>query len=332
VALGLVVAACTVAGAVTGISGAAAQGTSANPNPEPLWEAYPLDEGEKAQAQPDSSGSAPDDPTSAATPTPTTTVVPLASTEEAGDDPPWLLIFGAGVGGALLVVLLLALQARQGDKRRRAEARTATVEEWPWLKAGASSSTTAAPELRVGRTPEERAAAAGPATNGTGPHAAPPASDRPREREPAFDIGEPIAVPLRRFDRKPAPAPPPSGPPTARRGPICQVCWSRRAACFYAVTTDTEGVEHRLAWSPRVEWRAPTPPPEDNRRAQAALRVLAKDLRDKGWRPMRAKGKDFDELQWYARRFRFPVAEGEDDRAPWLKSRREVVGRRQGGP
>jgi hypothetical protein len=110
------------------------------------------------------------------------------------------------------------------------------------------------------------------------------------------------------------------------------VRWSRRAACFYAVTTDREGVEHRLAWSPRVEWRAMTPPPEDNRRAQAALRVLAKELRDKGWRPMRAKGKDFDEPQWYARRFRFPVAEGEDDRAPWLKRRREVVGRRQGGP
>jgi hypothetical protein len=132
---------------------------------------------------------------------------------------------------------------------------------------------------------------------------------------PGFDVAEADVVPRHRFDREPEPA---NGrAAAARRGPICQVRWSAPGTCFYAVTTDVDGVEHRLAWSPPIEWREPGPPDEDSREARAALRVLAKELRDKGWRPMRAKGDDFDEQRWYARRFRFPVVEGDDDVAPW---------------
>jgi hypothetical protein len=32
-------------------------------------------------------------------------------------------------------------------------------------------------------------------------------------------------------------------------------------------------------------------------------------LRERGWKPLRAKGKDFDEPQWYARRFKQPPPE-----------------------
>jgi hypothetical protein len=66
-------------------------------------------------------------------------------------------------------------------------------------------------------------------------------------------------------------------------------------------------VEKRLARSPQFEWSELSTPSEDSREAQAALRQLAKELRAKGWRPLRAKGFDFDERQWYARRFRWPT-------------------------
>jgi hypothetical protein len=81
------------------------------------------------------------------------------------------------------------------------------------------------------------------------------------------------------------------------------------------VTTEAAGVEHRLARSPRVDWPGQSPPGADSREAQAALRVLSKKLRDEGWRPMRAKGQDFGAPQWYARRFRLPLAEGADEPA-----------------
>jgi hypothetical protein len=75
---------------------------------------------------------------------------------------------------------------------------------------------------------------------------------------------------------------------------------------------DADGVERTLATSPRLDWRGRSPP-EQSREAQAALRQLAKQLRDKGWRPMRAKGRDFGEQQWYARRFRPPEPAAEDN-------------------
>jgi hypothetical protein len=183
---------------------------------------------------------------------------------------------------------------------------------------GAAAEPSAEPE-------QERAAEA--SSGAAAEPLAEPEPERVAEREPAangavaepasspFDVVEADAVPRHRFDRE---AEAPNGRPTpARRGPICQVRWSAPGMCFYAATTDVNGVEHRLAWSPPIEWRESGPPDEDSREARAAVRVLAKDLRDKGWRPMRAKGDDFDEQRWYARRFRFPVAAGDDDVAPW---------------
>jgi hypothetical protein len=103
-----------------------------------------------------------------------------------------------------------------------------------------------------------------------------------------------------------------------RDGPVCQVRWSRRAGRFYAVTTDANGGERRIARSPQIDWRGPSPP-EQSHAAQGALRQLSKELRDKGWRPLRAKGIDFDERQWYARRFRWPTQDADTDAEQGMK-------------
>jgi hypothetical protein len=121
-----------------------------------------------------------------------------------------------------------------------------------------------------------------------------------------------------------APPPPPAPPaepaprrpaarangPTAaaRKAPVCQVHWNRRGAFFYAVMVDPHGVEHMIARSPRVDWHG-FAPPEETPETRAALRQLAKQVRERGWRPLRAKGMDFQERRWYARRFRWPTEE-----------------------
>jgi hypothetical protein len=110
----------------------------------------------------------------------------------------------------------------------------------------------------------------------------------------------------------PASWPPPAPPkPTATRssrpaGPTCQVRWSPRSDCFVAIATDQDGSERRIARSPRVDAGQPEPP-EQEPEFEAALKVLSKQLRDLGWRPLRARGMDFDERRWYARRFRWPT-------------------------
>jgi hypothetical protein len=379
-----VVAACLFA-AVAG-PGAAAQ----QPNPQPLWNAYPLDDDQSASASAGQKASTTTAP--AASPASTTTQAPVTVTETAGDGPPWLLMIAAGAGGALFVVLLLTLQGRRA-RRRDSGPLVGAAEEWPWLtaKANGEAHELSAERLRNGpgmpttngtvdervaepepsAEPEwvaerERAASAAangavaepepvaeaepmaePAPNGAAresaverePVAEPaangavaePVAEPERVAEPAtngavaepvspltdadFDVVEAAAVPRHRFDREPDA--PDARPASSRSGPICQVRWSSPGMCFYAATIDVNGVEHRLAWSPPIEWRQPGPPDEDSREARAALRVLSKELRDKGWRPMRAKGDDFDEPRWYARRFRFPVVEGDDDVAPW---------------
>jgi hypothetical protein len=100
----------------------------------------------------------------------------------------------------------------------------------------------------------------------------------------------------------------------AARGPICQIHWlpRGRGSCFAAVTTDADGGERTLATSQGVEWRTAGPPAQ-NAETEAAVRQLAKTLRDNGWRPMRTKGNDFNEPQWYARRFRLPEAPAQKD-------------------
>jgi hypothetical protein len=130
-----------------------------------------------------------------------------------------------------------------------------------------------------------------------------------------------VAVSWERLRRKPpapaAPAlvvptnwsePPPKPPPerSARPpDPVCQVRWSPRGS-FYAVTTEADGTERVIARSPRVDAHGPEPP-EQEPELEAALKVLSKQVRDLGWRPLRARGVDFDERRWYARRFRWPT-------------------------
>jgi hypothetical protein len=363
---GLVVAACLFA--VMPGAGLADQ----KPNPEPLWNAYPLDENAPSGGTSQNAST-----TTSTQKASATTQAPLAVTEKAGDGPPWLLMVGAGAGGALFVVVLLTLQGRRA--RRREEALVGVTDEWPWL---ASSSPDDVPEFRVQRlrdapgmpttngvVPEpaaevERAVERdGPATNGTAsgwvaepepareaervaeratdeaapervaepdragetaangagpewvaeqvPTVEPEAEAGAGDEEPSFDVVEASAVPRQRFDRSS------NGPAAAaRKGPICQVRWSGPGTCFYAVTTDADGIEHRVAWSPPIEWGEAGPPDEESREARAALRVLSKELRDKGWRPMRAKGEDFDEPRWYARRFRLPAPEGDEVSSP----------------
>ena len=119
--------------------------------------------------------------------------------------------------------------------------------------------------------------------------------------------------------RAPRPRGPVSPPPTpaararngqraaaARKATTCQIRWNRRGRSFYAVSVDADGIEHMLASSARLE-EARRAPPDETPEARAALRKLAKDLRERGWRPLRARGVDFGERQWYARRFRWPT-------------------------
>jgi len=97
----------------------------------------------------------------------------------------------------------------------------------------------------------------------------------------------------------------PTAPAANRSGPVCQIRWLAhgRRSCFVAFIRDANGAEQRVARSPRVEQLGASPPVETPE-AKAALRKLAKELRDDGWKPLRAKGKDYGEQQWYTRRFR----------------------------
>jgi hypothetical protein len=300
------------------------------PNPQPLWNAYPLDENQGASGGGAQNASTTTTSTQPAAPAASTTTQPSVTVEQAGDGPPWVLMIVAAAGGALFVVVLLTLQGRRA--RRREEALVGVTDEWPWLTASGRRDRVervahawngvAAERVPVanGRAPEradEPERAGEPAANGAASEwvaEREPDGDVEHASEPSFDVAEAAEVPRNRFDREAA-----NGRPVAgRRGPICQVRWSAAATCFYAITTDVDGVEHRLAWSPPFEWDEDGPPDEDSREARAAMRVLAKELRDKGWKPMRAKGEDFGEPRWYARRFRFPVVEGDDDATPWL--------------
>jgi hypothetical protein len=222
----------------------------------------------------------------------------------------------------------IAAGAREGSAVPEA------IADAPGARAAATDSISS-PSAAMPEAPGRRAA-----VSETPPDAPNPVARAPQHSAPAFaDVAptlKPRRIPTRAADETAARAPaaprsrPRAGrdgraapmqsasaavtggqPPPARKaaGPICQIRWlpNGRGSCFSAVTTDGDGVDRTVATSPHVEWHASTPP-EETREAQAALRRLSKTLRDTGWRPMRTKGKDFNEPQWYARRFRYPEA------------------------
>jgi hypothetical protein len=148
---------------------------------------------------------------------------------------------------------------------------------------------------------------------------------RRRRREPVapgpvFPGAAPRAAPVaaapaqRALEPAPRTPPPAARPGNGGRAPsgdksiTCQVRWNPRGRQFYAVSVDGNGIEHMLASSPRLEEAGPAPP-DETPEARGAIRRLAKDLRDRGWRPLRARGMDFDARRWYARRFRWPTEE-----------------------
>jgi hypothetical protein len=94
---------------------------------------------------------------------------------------------------------------------------------------------------------------------------------------------------------------------------------------------DRDGVEHMIASSPPVAWRGTGPPP-DTPGTRWALERLARDLLERDWRPLRDKGIDFDERQWYSQRFRRPT---EEELAPAAEDfgddGRQVAGQQGGG-
>jgi hypothetical protein len=128
--------------------------------------------------------------------------------------------------------------------------------------------------------------------------------------------------------RWPAPAPTPPARPRPARAPraptrSCQVRWSRSGGCFVAVAIELDGTERGIARSPSVDWSGPEPPDHEPE-FEAALKVLSKQLRDLGWRPLRARGFDFDERRWYARRFRWPTEAEAEQPADVTTPRRRV--------
>jgi hypothetical protein len=165
-------------------------------------------------------------------------------------------------------------------------------------------------------------AAPPPAAPQDRPRAAPqPAApqERPRAAPPPMELG---ALALT--------APGANGRPvSARKAPVCQIKWSRRTRRFYAYAIDDEGSQRRLARSAVVDWDQPGPP-EETPEARAAIRRLTKDLRENGWRPLRARGIDFRERRWYARRFRWPAEAEAEPRGAGDMSDHEMAGRPKG--
>jgi hypothetical protein len=276
-----------------------------------LWRTYPLEQTTTTSA-PTQDQRSTGSPTGAARPSGEGDEPRAAS----GDAPTAAIV--AGAGAVLLLGMLLVRSRRAPSARRlrgadpRAIVPTASRTPTRTLARGDAQQ---AGHLRP--TP----AKADPAVP---PTAASPSNGRRDARalphEPRVPVGPEVGAAgtegasSPRFERDTAGVEPArKSTAAAQRGPVCQIRWSARARrpCFEAFVVDADGVERRVARSPRLDPPVSSPP-ERTPEAQAALRTLAKELRDDGWKPLRAKGKDFGEQQWYTRRFRQPV-ELEDD-------------------
>jgi hypothetical protein len=206
---------------------------------------------------------------------------------------PWGLLVAIGAASALLVGLA-AVRLRRRPAPAHASGGAAVV----------------APPAPPPSAPPEKAGVA-PTQVELNP-LAPPGAARP---------GRAAAAVAANADGRPVPT---------RKGPVCQIRWSRRARRFYAFTVDENGSEQQLARSPVVDWDQPGPP-EETPEARAAIRRLTKSLRDGGWRLLRARGVDFHERQWYARRFRWPTEAEAQPGGPDGAARDHEVGARPGG-
>jgi hypothetical protein len=298
---------------------AAAVAPAQQPDPQELWRAYPLDPSPKTSGATATQQPAVPKERSPAVQPAATKASPLQEGTSSG--PSWLVLFAAAAGGAAFVAIILAVYDRLAARRRARRSASAVdmelhalPEDLPWP-----------PRWPAGERVPERPDGE-PATVAREPERA---TYRPGTRA-TFDLPTQASF---EAPGRPRPARPPVDPvprtAASRNGPVCQVRWSRRGARFIAVTTDADGVEKRIARSPQFEWSELSPPSEDSRAAQAALRQLAKELRDKGWRPLRAKGFDLDERQWYARRFRWPTEaeRAKADRTPPVTDARRPASR-----
>jgi hypothetical protein len=295
-----VILACVVAcGLGTMAPLSASAGSPTAPRPEELWRAYPLDVKPTAGVD-----------TTASRVSSRSTGRPRSSggREDPGRGmgPSWIAIVALAVGGAVMLSILLLRRARLSPRRGVGASGDDEVTADDARRQPATATASA-----VRYEPDGTAVAGRPSSP-----PAPAATPEPRAAGASgHETVAEVALPGRRFERRATGANREERPGArARNEPVCQIRWvpGRRGSSFYAAMIDTDGIERALAWSPRFEWRGPSPP-EETAEAQAALRQLAKELRTSGWRPLRAKGKDFDEQRWYARRFRQPAAETEDD-------------------
>jgi hypothetical protein len=259
--------------------------------PEELWRAYPLEQ------TPTTSAPAPASPArTGGNPAPSTT-------DTSTSDPPWLLLAAIAAASALLAGTVGTLR-----RRRRA----------PAVVDGT--------EPRVPGPNPPRAVAPPPPAVAPAARTTPTAAARAKAATPGAN-----AATAQANARTKAAAARANGRPAGRsKGPVCQIRWSRRGRWFYAVRIDRDGAEHRIGRSPQVDCDEPAPPGETPE-ARAALRQLVKDLRQGGWRPLRARGIDFEERRWYARRFRWPTEAEVLAGDPDASDRRQEVGGRPGG-
>jgi len=244
------------------------QGTTSNP--EELWKAYPLEQRPTTQA-PAQAPAASRPPTTATT-----------ADDGSGGSLWWLVAVVAGVGAVALGVVAVRRRGGRGTDAEPAADRPAAPPAPEPVK------------LREFISPP--------------PEPEPPPPPEPVEAlELASPALEPVLLPE---PPAPPPEPEPPAPPPARTprkaDPVCQVRWNRSGGFFVAVTGDPDGAEREIARSPSVD-RNGSAPPEQEPELEVALKVLSKQLRDLGWRPLRARGFDFDERRWYARRFRWPT-------------------------
>jgi MYXO-CTERM domain-containing protein len=288
------------------VSSAALADRRPQPDPSELWQSYPLEQKPSTVAKSPAAGDAQQRPARGSV----KGRAPASSAAKPSGGPSAALIAIVAAAAGLLGLGAVAL------RRRRRQP----------VAAGPVFSPRAAPRTApVAAAPAQRVLAPPPPRPVPAERSAEPAPPRPptarRALEPRPPMPAPAAQP--RHARRAA---------AARQQSTCQVRWNRRGRSFYAASVDSNGIEHMIASSPRLEEAGPAPPHETTE-TRVALRQLAKELRGRGWRPLRAKGIDFDERRWYARRFRWPTEEelavaGQPDAS---ESDEQVSGRSVGG-